>query len=62
MSKIKELRKAAGLTQQQLADKAEIKLRTLVSYEQNQRNPEGMALLTAIKLADVLGCEPRDLI
>ncbi len=62
MTNIKRLREAAGLSQSQLADRAGISKRTLQEYEQGRKNVNGMALETAVKLADALGCNAKDLL
>jgi len=50
-TRIRELRRARGLTQQQLAQQLKISVRTLRAYEQNKRVPDEKTLL---KIADVL--------
>jgi transcriptional regulator with XRE-family HTH domain len=50
--KLRELRVAAGLTQQQLADHSRHSLPTVRSYEQGHREP---LLSTAFRLARALG-------
>ena len=59
---IKELRKAKGLTQAALAERAGLPLRTVQKYEGGEYKAENMTLGNALKLAAALGCEPRDLI
>lgn len=51
---IKERREELGVTQEQLADLAEIGLRTLKNIESGKGNP---TLLTLVKVIDVLGLE-----
>lgn len=51
--KIKILRKTRGLTQQQLADKLNVKRATISNYEIGRRNPQNVKELE--KLADALG-------
>lgn len=51
---IKERREELGVTQEQLADLAEIGLRTLKNIESGKGNP---TLLTLVKVIDVLGME-----
>ena len=62
MSKLKEYRKKAGLTQPELAEKAGISHRTLQDYEQGQKPLEGARAITVLKIAKVLGCTIEDLI
>lgn len=52
-------RKAAGLTQQQLANAVGVIKNTISAYETGQRFPRRDIL---DKLAAVLNCEPKDLI
>ncbi len=52
-------RKAAGLTQQQLANAVGVIKNTISAYETGQRFPRRDTL---DKLAAALNCEPKDLI
>ena len=61
-SSLRTFRTKAGLTQAELADRAGISKRTLQEYEQGRKNVNGMALETAVKLADALGCNAKDLL
>ena len=47
---IRELRKAAGLTQQQLADQVRVTVRTISSIERGEYNP---SLVLAYKIARI---------
>ena len=47
-NKVRELRTAAGLTQQQLAERVHVSSRTVISLEKGQYNP---SLLLAYRLA-----------
>ena len=47
-TRVRELRQAAGLTQQQLADLVHVSSRTIISLEKGQYNP---SLLLAYRLA-----------
>ena len=49
---LKELREKAGLTQQQLADRAGLPVTSLRNHEQGQRSPSWAAV---VKLAKALG-------
>ena len=51
---LKKARKAANLTQQQLADKMDVTLKTVMNWEQGLVNPP---LETVIQLADMLYCD-----
>ena len=57
-TKVKELRTAAGMTQQQLADLVRVSSRTIISLEKEQYNP---SLLLAYRLALVFGVTVEDL-
>lgn len=59
---IKELRNAAGLTQQQLADAAGIDIRNLQRYESGEFLTENMGLSVAVKIADALGVDAKKLL
>lgn len=50
-TRIAELRKQIGLTQEQLADKAEVTRQTIISLEQGRYNP---SLLLAHRLTKIL--------
>lgn len=61
-SKLSEIRKARGFTQQKLSAASGVSLRMIQLYEQRQ-NDIGKAQVTMVlKLARVLGCEIEDLI
>jgi putative transcriptional regulator len=51
-TKIGELRKALGLTQQELADKVDVTRQTIIALEQGRYNP---SLVLAHKVSKVLG-------
>ena len=57
-TKLKELRTAAGLTQQQLADRTHVSSRTIISIEKEQYSP---SLMLAYRLALVFGVPVEDL-
>lgn len=62
MNKIKDLRTAANLSRSQLAEAADINIRTLEAYEQGLRDPAKMTIVTALKLAKALKCSPDELL
>lgn len=63
MSKLQDRRKAAGLSQSQLAEQVEgLKVRTLQRYEQGALDINKAAAVTVVRLAEVLGCEVVDLL
>ena len=57
-TKVKELRAAAGLTQQQLADLVRVSARTIISIEKGQYSP---SLMLAYRMAVVFGTTVEDL-
>ena len=57
-TRVKELRTAAGLTQQQLAEQVHVSSRTIISIEKGQYNP---SLMLAYRLALVFGVTVEDL-
>lgn len=56
---IKDLRIAAGLTQQQLADKVRVTVRTINSIEREQYSP---SLMLAYRIAQLFGCNDRRIV
>jgi transcriptional regulator with XRE-family HTH domain len=58
-SNVRRLRKAAGLTQEQLAFEAKIDLTYVGGIERGRRNP---SVLVLGRIADVLNAEPADLL
>ena len=57
-NKVRELRTAAGLTQQQLAEQVHVSSRTIISLEKGQYNP---SLLLAYRIAELFGVTVEDL-
>ena len=57
-NRVRELRTAAGLTQQQLAEAVRVSARTIISLEKEQYNP---SLLLAYRIAEVFGTTVEDL-
>jgi len=57
-TKVKELRTAAGLTQQQLADRVRVSSRTIISIEKEQYCP---SLMLAYRMAQVFGVSVEEL-
>ena len=56
-TRVKELRAAAGLTQQQLAEQVHVSSRTIISIEKGQYSP---SLMLAYRLALVFGVTVED--
>lgn len=61
-TKLKKLRLAAGMSQSELAEYAEVPLRTIQQYEQRQKNLNKAQAETVLKLANALFCRPVDLL
>lgn len=57
-TKVKELRIAAGLTQQQLADSVHVSSRTIISIEKEQYKP---SLMLAYRMAQLFHTTIEDL-
>ena len=57
-NRVKELRTAAGMTQQQLADRVHVSSRTIISLERELYNP---SLLLAYRIAELFGVTVEDL-
>ena len=57
-NRVKELRTAAGITQQQLAELVHVSSRTIISLEKGQYNP---SLLLAYRLAEQFGTSIEEL-
>ena len=54
-NKIKQLRTAAGMTQRELAEKADVNIRQIQKYEVDQPEIGNVSLRITIALADALG-------
>ena len=59
---LKIIREAAGLSQAQLAEKAEVNLRNIQMYEQRKNNIDKAQVNLIYKLSKVLGCSIEDLL
>ena len=59
---LKAARKAAGLTQKQLAAQSGVKLRAIQLYEQNQLDLRRASVSSALALANTLDCTIGDLV
>lgn len=59
---LKAARKAAGLTQKQLAVQSGVKLRAIQLYEQNQLDLRRASVSSALALANTLSCAIEDLV
>lgn len=61
-SRLQEIRKARGFTQQQLSDASGVSLRMIQLYEQKQNDISKAQVNIAINLAKALGCDIEDII
>ena len=61
-SKLSEIRKARGFTQQQLSEASGVTLRMIQLYEQKQNDISKAQVTVVINLAKALGCDVEDLI
>ena len=57
-TKVKELRTAANITQQQLADSVHVSSRTIISIEKEKYSP---SLMLAYRMAEVFGVTVEEL-
>lgn len=62
MTNLQKIRLEKGLTQRQLSTKAKVHLRMVQNYEERTRNINGAAGMTLYRMAEVLGCEIKDLL
>ncbi len=61
-SRLQQARKQIGYTQKQLAEKAEVNLRTLQQYETKAKDINKASFQTVMNLAKVLCCDVEDII
>lgn len=61
-SKLQEIRKARGFTQQQLSDASGVTLRMIQLYEEKQNDIQKAQVNVVLRLARALGCEIEDLL
>lgn len=62
MSKLAERRKKLGLTQQQLADKADVPVRNIRAYEQGTKSINKAQAISVYKLSKSLKCKVVDIL
>lgn len=60
--KLKQKREALGMSQMELADRAELSVRVLQNYEQGTRPINGARAITVYKIALALGCTVEELL
>ncbi len=61
-TRLKTIRKAAGLSQQELADKAKVSIRAIQMYEQRKIDINKAQVDIVFRLSKVLGCTIEDLL
>jgi transcriptional regulator with XRE-family HTH domain len=61
-TKLFEIRKARGFTQQQLSEASGVTLRMIQLYEQKQNDIRKAQVTVVVNLAKALGCDVEDLI
>lgn len=62
MSKLADKRKNKNMTQQQLADKSGVAVRSIRAYEQGSKAINKAQAITVYKLAKALKCKMNDLL
>jgi transcriptional regulator with XRE-family HTH domain len=62
LSKLAQKRIKAKLTQQQLALMAQLPLKTLRKYEIGERSINKCAVAVAVRIADALGCDVKEIL
>lgn len=62
MSKLKEMRQAKGLSQSQLAEKANMNVRTLQHYEQGSKIFDHARIDTILRVCLALDCKISEII
>lgn len=61
-SRLRERRKAAGITQKELSERSGVNKRMIEQYEQGVKSLSDAAARTVYQLARALGCEVEDLL
>ena len=62
MTQLQLRRQGAGMSQSELASKAQMSVRTLQALEVGARNIDKVSVLTALKLARALDCNIEDIL
>ncbi len=62
MSKLKQIREAAGMTQSELAKATGISVRVIQNWEQGTRPLNGARAITVYQLSQALKCTVEDLL
>lgn len=61
MNRLKQKRTDKGLTQAELANSAGVSIRMIQHYEQGFKDINKAQAITAIKIADALGCDVKEI-
>lgn len=62
MSNLKKMREAKGMSQSKLAEASGVNVRMIQHYEQGFRDINKAEVVTALRLADALGCDVRKIL
>lgn len=62
MNRLQDKRKAAGLSQSELAKKSGINIRLIQHYEQGTKDINKAQVVTVLQLADALGVDIREIL
>lgn len=62
MTKLKTIRREAGLSQSKLAEASGVNIRMIQYYEQGVKDINAAGALTVYKLAQALNCKVEDLL
>lgn len=62
MSRLKDIREKKGYSQEEVAEKAEISIRTYKNMEKSLKSLYNMRLVNVARVAKVLDCKPEDFI
>jgi len=60
-SNLKQIRRAKGITQRELAEQSGVSLRIIQQYEQKQRDIQKAEAQSIVAMANVLGCSVEEL-
>lgn len=58
---LKDMREKAGMSQSQLASKADVNVRMIQHYEQGSKDINKAEVMTVYKLSKALGCNMEDI-
>lgn len=61
MGRLKDMREKAGMSQSQLASKADVNVRMIQHYEQGSKEINKAEVMTVYKLSKALGCKMEDI-